>query len=82
MDGRRKSNTILITIVHCVVKLHEDVAKDMHLLETDLVDSKRLDDIATFAAVLVVSVNLSCDPVVAWHVVFDSINNISQVWER
>ena len=81
MDSGGETNAILIAIVNCVIELHEDITKDVHFFEADLINTKRLDDIATFASIRVLSINLTSYPVVARHVIFDSVYHIGQVGE-
>jgi len=81
MDSGREANPILITVMHSVIELHENVSEDMHFLQALLVDAQRLNDVATFASVGVYFVNLTGDPMVRRHVVFDSVDHIGQIGE-
>ena len=38
MDGRREAHAVIISVMDCVEELHEDIAKDMELLEAFLIN--------------------------------------------
>lgn len=63
VDGLREADSVVVTVVDRVEKLHEDVSKDVQLLQTLLVNAERLDDVTAFTALSVVFVNLTGHPV-------------------
>jgi len=64
MDCWCKTYTIIVTVVHSVVKLHEDVAKNVHLFQACLIHTQRLNDVSTFSTLCVELVDFASDPVV------------------
>ena len=37
VDGRREAHAVIISVMDCIEELHEDISKDMELLEAFLI---------------------------------------------
>ena len=81
MDCSSEAYTVVVSVMYCIEELHEDVAKNVELLEALLIDSQRLDKVAAAATFLVILVNLPRHPVVRWEFVVDAVDDVGEVGE-
>ena len=81
MDCLRKTYSVVVPVVYSVEKLHKNVSQNVQLFKTELIDSKRLDNVTTFTTLCVELVDLSGYPVVRWDVVVDSVYYVSHIGE-
>ena len=64
MVGRGEANAVFIAVMDRVIKLHKDIANDVHLFKAHLIDSERFDNVSAFASLGVVAVDFARYPVV------------------
>ena len=79
MNSRCETNSIALHIMDCVVELHKDVAEDVHVSETWLVDVELHNTTLALTSFVSILVHFSLHPMVRWHVVLYTTNDISQV---
>ena len=81
MDGFSEAYTVVVSVMYRIEELHKDIADDVQLLETLLINSQRLDKVAAAATFFVVLVNLPGHPVVRRKIVVDAVDNVGEVRE-